>query len=322
MTFSIVVPVYNVAPYLSACLDSLLAQTYTDFEVLLVNDGSTDISGVLCDGYAARDPRFTVIHQQNGGLSRARNSGIDRARGDILLFLDSDDYYREPTFLASLAEIIKEQSPDVVVFNSQKVAEDGERILSSPYFAEPTAEDGLSLDTLCDKGLLTACAWNKAVKASFFKDGALLFLPDITSEDMDWCLRLALTAERFSYLDTAAVAYRQRASSISGTMTEKKVGCLVSNLDRCLALLDGAPEEKKAPLLSYLAYQYATMLYALCRLPRRESRRRFAEALYPHRDLLACGKGRKVTLLHTARRLVGYRGALGLLRLLTLLRKG
>ncbi|MDT6814838.1 glycosyltransferase, partial [Enterococcus faecium] len=92
---SIIVPVYKVEKYLRKCVDSILAQTFTDFEVILVDDGSPDNSGKICDEYAEKDNRVRVIHKENGGLSSARNAGIDVARGKYLGFVDSDDYIDE-----------------------------------------------------------------------------------------------------------------------------------------------------------------------------------------------------------------------------------
>ena len=91
MKISIIIPVYNSEKYLRQCLDSVLAQTYTDFEALLIDDGSTDGSGAICDEYAARDARFKVFHKENGGVSSARNLGIDNAQGEWICFVDSDD---------------------------------------------------------------------------------------------------------------------------------------------------------------------------------------------------------------------------------------
>ena len=91
MTISIVIPVYNTEPYLPACLDSILSQGFTDFEVLLVDDGSKDGSGAVCDGYAAKDNRIRVLHKENGGVSSARNLALEQARGEWICFIDSDD---------------------------------------------------------------------------------------------------------------------------------------------------------------------------------------------------------------------------------------
>ena len=92
---SVVIPVYNVAPYLQECVDSVLSQRFTDFEVLLVDDGSTDGSGAICDELAQKDPRVVVLHQENGGACSARNCGIDHARGEFLVFVDADDLVTE-----------------------------------------------------------------------------------------------------------------------------------------------------------------------------------------------------------------------------------
>lgn len=98
---SIIIPVYNVAPYLRECLDSIQAQTFKDFEALLIDDGSTDGSGQMCDWYAAHSKRFKVIHKSNGGVSSARNTGLDMAQGDCIGFMDPDDYI-SPTFYEEL----------------------------------------------------------------------------------------------------------------------------------------------------------------------------------------------------------------------------
>ena len=116
MRFSIIVPVYNVKEYLPACMDSLLRQACQDFEIILVDDGSTDGSGMLCDGYQAAYPdRIRTVHQRNGGLGAARNTGIDLAQGDYLLFVDSDDLLEESA-LACLSGHIDNTGADMYTF--------------------------------------------------------------------------------------------------------------------------------------------------------------------------------------------------------------
>ena len=95
---SIIVPIYNVEKYLDKCIKSILNQSFEDFELILVNDGSTDSCGVICDKYKKLDGRITVIHKANGGLSSARNAGIDIARGEYIGFVDSDDYIHEKMY--------------------------------------------------------------------------------------------------------------------------------------------------------------------------------------------------------------------------------
>lgn len=113
---SVIIPVYNVEKYLAQCVDSVLTQTCTDWEAILVDDGATDSSGRMCDEYALQDPRVRVIHRENGGLSAARNTGLRAARGEYVYFLDSDDYI-EPNTLALLLETAEREQADVVFFD-------------------------------------------------------------------------------------------------------------------------------------------------------------------------------------------------------------
>ena len=101
---SVIVPVYNTEPYLPRCIDSILGQSFTDFELLLVDDGSTDGSGAICDAYAAKDSRVRVFHKENGGVSSARNLGLDNAKGEWVTFIDSDDFIEDDYFSVSLEE--------------------------------------------------------------------------------------------------------------------------------------------------------------------------------------------------------------------------
>jgi len=112
---SIIIPAYNVAGYIEPCLDSVLAQTFTDFEVVVVNDGSSDSTGDILDEYASRDARIKVIHKQNGGVSAARNDGIKAAQGEYFLFFDGDDF-AEPYTIAELVQAMQEQRCDVLLY--------------------------------------------------------------------------------------------------------------------------------------------------------------------------------------------------------------
>lgn len=114
---SVVIPVYNVEQYLCECVDSVLSQTMQDFEIILVDDGATDSSGAICDRYGAQDPRIRVIHRKNGGLSEARNTGLDAAIGEYVYFLDSDDYIA-PHSLEVLTNLARKEQADVVFFDA------------------------------------------------------------------------------------------------------------------------------------------------------------------------------------------------------------
>ena len=124
-TISIIVPVYNTEQYLNRCIDSILSQSFTNFELLLIDDGSTDKSGDICDEYARKDERIKVFHKKNGGVSSARNMGLDFARGEWITFVDSDDYI-DSCFLYRFNNRMKNACFDLYFGNSAIITPDGE----------------------------------------------------------------------------------------------------------------------------------------------------------------------------------------------------
>ena len=132
---SVIVPVYNIEAYLRKCIDSILAQTYTNLEIILVDDGSTDNSGEICNEYAAKDARIRVIHKGNGGLSSARNTGIDIATGKYIGFVDSDDYLAPDMYEKLLGAIVNNHA-DISVCNVHHVDEN-EELISSTFLFTP-----------------------------------------------------------------------------------------------------------------------------------------------------------------------------------------
>ena len=126
---SIIVPVYNTERFLNRCIDSVLAQTYSDWELLLVDDGSTDSSGSICDEYATQDSRIRVFHKENGGVSSARNLGLDYARGEWITFVDSDDYIA-PDMIEKLYETQKRNNADITVCGYRWVDKEGKNLKS------------------------------------------------------------------------------------------------------------------------------------------------------------------------------------------------
>lgn len=304
--FSIVIPVYNVEKYLDACVESVLSQSFTDFEVLLIDDGATDSSGALCDRWAEQDSRIRVIHQENQGLSGARNTGIRVATGDYLMFLDSDDWWDGPQVLEAVAHRLEKTQAQVLSFDYQK-SFDG--VKEAPYFNKTDARV-FTLEYMMEEGLWVNGACNKAVSRRLFEDNTLNFRPKVSSEDMDWTLRLALKAERFDYLQQVVFVYRQRKTSLSHSVTEKRVADMLENVGLCVSLLEQAPG-KKAALLPYVAYQYATALYNCVGV---KQSKRLIPAAKALRWLLAESENGKVRLIRKAEKLLGFEGMLLALR--------
>lgn len=321
--FSVIVPVYNVEPYLTECIESVLAQNYPRFTLILVDDGSTDASGNICDAYAAKDVRIRCVHRKNGGAAAARNSGLTYVTGDYVLFLDSDDYWADAQMLEKLAARLERTQADVLSFNFIKIF--GER-RSVPYFRNGgNAPVNLDADASChyvmERGLWISSPCNKVIRTGCFNDGSLRFLEGIAMEDIDWNLRLALRAARFDYVEENFLCYRQLAGSASHSLDANKVTCLLSNVEHCMMLLKDAEKERRALLLPYIAYQYGTLLYALAALPKEEERDVLLEQVAEHKSLLAASANKKIRLLHAAERLVGLRGTLALLRIMQRLRR-
>ena len=227
MKLSIIVPIYNVAPYLRKCVDSLLVQDISDYEIILVDDGSTDDSSAIADELVhafslsplASRLQLRVIHQSNAGLSAARNTGIAAATGDYIMFVDSDDYLQPNTLDALLAQVERDNL-DVLRFRYQNVRESGEAFAPykdmtnyNDYSVIPT--DGL---TFLNERMGTQCyACQFILRADLARQE--LFTPGIYFEDTDWTPRMLLRAKRVASIDLVVYNYLWREGSI--TLSQK-----------------------------------------------------------------------------------------------------
>lgn len=234
MKLSIIVPIYNVAPYLRKCVDSLLAQDIFDYEIILVDDGSTDNSGIIadeivrevmdyesnCQSPIANRPTLSVIHQENAGLSAARNEGIAKAKGEYIWFVDSDDYV-EPNVLGVLMEQIERDKLDVLRFRYQNVRESGEAFAPykdmtnyNDYSAVPT--DGLAF---LNERMGNQCY---AVQFLIRREIALqeVFTQGIYFEDTDWTPRMLLRAKRVASSELMVYNYLWRVGGITLSQTD------------------------------------------------------------------------------------------------------
>lgn len=212
--YSIIVPVYNVEPYLRECLDSILAQdSQSEYEAILVDDGSTDRSGAICDEYAAKYAGFRVIHQENRGLSGARNTGFKSAAGDFILFLDSDDLW-SPQLLSCMDRFV-EKAPDMVFFPYESFDEKGEKKLWRPRIL-PQGERGEEyLEREFAAGEMPLwTAWAYMYRHAFLADNNLLFKEGILFEDAEFALHSYPAAKSVTATDRPLYRYRERSGSI------------------------------------------------------------------------------------------------------------
>ena len=216
--FSIIIPVYNVAPYLRECLDSVLAQTFTDWEAICVDDGSTDGSGEILDEYAAKDKRFRVIHQKNAGVSAARNVALDETRGEWLEFIDADDSI-VPDALSRFVSVANKA--DVVFFGCIMTLRDGfRRAYILPDWAVSPVEESTAaqISSLAFNALgdVFGWTWDKFIRRDVVERFHIRFDRAISFfEDELFTLEVMNVAESFATLSDCLYRYRQTADGLT-----------------------------------------------------------------------------------------------------------
>ena len=213
---SIIVPVYKVENYLPKCIDSILAQTFTDFELILVEDGSPDDCPALCDATAEKDARVRVIHQKNGGLSAARNAGLDAARGAWIGFVDSDDYIA-PEMYEVLYQAVQSTGADLALCDYAEVDEAG---TPCPQMHVSLSEGELTGQELLKRasGLMVQLAWNKLYRRAIFTQ--LRYPEGKLNEDLFLIPEVCLQIQKAVVVPKALYYYVQRGGSImSGNKT-------------------------------------------------------------------------------------------------------
>lgn len=268
VVFSIIIPVYNVEKYLSQCIESVLNQTFSNYEVILVDDGSTDSSGQKCDDFANKNSRVKVIHKDNGGLSSARNAGLDIAVGEYILFMDSDDFWIGVNVLSDIFCKFESTGADTLIFPMRRYYDDSNTYtdiqnnqIEINAIEDASYEDAVTY--MIKNNVFRASACNKVVKKNLIDNHRLRFLNGYVSEDLDWCGYILLYSKKFAYYDNPIYAYRQqRIGSIttqrnSEKLIKDKLFMCKKGYKEALAQTDLS---KKYLLASYYAYEYAVLL--------------------------------------------------------------
>lgn len=255
ITISVIVPVYNVEKYLCQCVDSVLRQNFSGYEIILVNDGSTDNSGKICDEYAQKHSNIKVIHKQNGGLSDARNFGVKKAEGEYLMFLDSDDFWEGTNILSDLSKIIEKDNPDLIINqittffdeNSQSSVRKFRNVerLKSNVFKD-------NLEYLVKNDIYYATACNKTIKRSVIENHTLFFCKGQVHEDVSWCADIIPYIDTFHLYTNPFYQYRKnRQDSLTHKVTTKSATDLMDIISEQLPKLS-----KIKGGLQYLSYNY------------------------------------------------------------------
>ncbi|KAA0930494.1 bifunctional glycosyltransferase/CDP-glycerol:glycerophosphate glycerophosphotransferase [Streptomyces apricus] len=310
--FSVIVPAYQVQAYLHECMASVLEQSFTDFELIAVDDCSPDACGAILDEFAAGDPRVRAVHlKENVGLGRARNAGMRYATGDYLVFLDGDDTLT-PHALRAIADRVKETGdPDVLVYDYARTFWTGETVRNVQ--ARQLHEQGPAPFRLDDRpGLLDVLmvVWNKAYRREFVEREDFTFPPGYY-EDTPWTSPVLMAAETIATLDRVCVHYRQRRrGNILGTTSEKHFD-IFDQYDRVFAHLDAHPElaHWRPVLFRRMVDHLSAVFLKRDRLPRgsRAAFLRRARAHYVRHRVPGAGVPSRNRLRHALVRLGSHR---------------
>ncbi len=243
---TLLVPVYNTEKYIKKCLESIVNQTYKNLEIILIDDGSNDNSGKICDEYAKKDSRIEVFHKENQGSSAEKNFGLSIAKGRYISFIDSDDYL-EPTLIEKLVKSIEINQSDIAICNF---------FPNSTTDLEETFTASQALTYIMNKRYFRGYNWNKLYKTEIAKD--IQFCTDIyMSEDLLFNCNYLLKAKKCSYIDEKLYHYNENNNSISNSKLSKKYLTIIDSYDRLVNLY----KENK---LEYLPHLYIDEFKVCC----------------------------------------------------------
>lgn len=309
--FSIIVPVYRVEAYLDECIHSVLTQDFPDFELILVDDGSPDRCPEMCDSYAQKDKRIHIIHQKNGGLAAARNSGLKQAVGDYILFLDSDDFWNSSTLLSELNDkISKSGQKNIILFSCI----DWE--VSTDTYQRPRKEYDLlrfqQLDTkdilcyLLESKLFPGGSVISAIRKEFLNANGIRFDDEIkVCEDYDWLFQVFLRADSIDAINAPYYTYRRHGGTLSTKVNAQSVCWLMKTIDKWGEYgkehLSGRLQQA---FMNYLSHVYSTG-FIFCGNMDNKERKKALALMEPYKKILNYSQWTRLKLVKWCRVLVG-----------------
>ena len=319
--FSIIIPVYNTEKELERCVRSVTCQTFHDFELILVDDGSRDNSGALCDTFAREDERIVVIHQENSGSSEARNTGARAAKGKYLLFLDSDDMWSDPEALENLSIIIQRNSVDVICFGVEIFDDDGS-FVKSRIPTEPSC-DAVSKESVLKHLVYSnqyfSASYVKAIRRDFFFENDLSFVKGLVSgEDGEWSGRVMVRCRSIAAMPSAFYKRIRRAEGgITSFIGKKNILDVFRAIEIGLQYVDQHAENSilRELYLEYWAYQYAMLFGLAYRLHRDPEYKTIIDLFRRYKWLLEYDHVKKVKAVRCLTAMLGVRGAISTISL-------
>lgn len=316
---SVVIPVYKVEDYLCRCIDSVLYQSYQNIEIILVDDGSPDSCPQMCDDYARKDNRIKVIHKENGGLSDARNKGINLSSGEYILFLDSDDYWECADFLSHIVYAIQERHADVILYGCKDFYVESNKLLISrsdydlDFIHHHSSEQIIGY--LFGYGLFPGAAWLVAVKRQLVVSERIYFIRGIKGEDFDWLMNLFLHVKSIDAVNDSFYVYvKGRKDSITGTSDIKSIQSLLFTIDKWEHILLNRNSILSDCFRGHLAFIYATALIVYSYLEKPKRQQIYSE-MESRKHILKYARDNKVKFVRLFVRLFGIGMSAKLLKL-------
>ncbi|MDO5558725.1 MAG: glycosyltransferase [Oscillospiraceae bacterium] len=311
---SLIIPVYNVEEYISECIQSILSQEYHNYEIILVDDGSTDNSAAICDEYSEKYSFIKVIHKSNGGLSDARNAGIDNTDGEFILFIDSDDYI-ERSSLKKIVNVIDNLNviPDIVFLEGVKIFPDGSIAALDNFINGKSINNNdknAVLNYIASLSKFPGSVCTKLIRRNFLTDNSLYFQKDLLSEDIDWMINALLKAENYGYCESRYYYYRQnRNGSITFSAGLKSVESLLFIISKWSSFQSDHTKE----INSVLAYEYMIMLFNYSKL-NKSSKNKVRDSIRKYKYVMNYARTRKTKLVSLSLKILGVDLTSGLLK--------
>lgn len=314
LQFSVIIPIYKVEQYLTQCVDSVLNQTYKNFEIILVDDGSPDNCPRICDEFAKRYPCVNVIHKENGGLSDTRNVGLKAAIGEYVIFLDSDDWWIDKDFLRKTQSFIDKHKAkddiDVILFQAKKLYEEtGIEEVDTLYDSQTI--NLLSRDEtvkyLISTGTYSMSACTKVLKRKTLIEKQLYFTKGLLGEDLDWFLSLTMNVKNIYAINSINYVYRIRKGSITQTISKKNLTDCIWIMEKWSIVLKQSMIQKEFEIYYYaiLAYAYVVALLNYRKIAERYKKDIKVE-LKKYSFLLKYSVNNRIKLTRVCYRLLGF----------------
>ena len=315
--YSIIVPVYNVEKYLNECVESIRKQTYSHYEIILVDDGSTDTCGEICDKIGKKYNNVEVVHKSNGGLSDARNVGISLATGEYLLFCDSDDWWNDENLLAKATICInKFENPELILFSGKKFFENTQKIVWDKGLDVNRINSSEVMDILrylVDSGTYSMSACTKIISRRFLLSNELYFTKGLLGEDLDWFIGVMLGAKSIKAIESFDYCYRIRNGSITQSVSTKYITDFLWILQRWVPIIKENVNNKNT-LFGVLAYTYMINMMNLMKINKYD-RKQLQQDYVKYKWLLKYSNNRRIQIVRIISNIIGIVPTAKLLKL-------